>query len=177
MNYLRTFDIRFVGLSVGKHIFTYEIGKEFFANFKKSPVEIGDLYVHLTFEKKERLFQLDFYIDGSLRVECDRCLDEFDLQVTTTPQLICKFEGENSSADREDPNVLIIAPEDDTINVAQQLYEFIILQIPMKKTCAMDRMGEKVCNPKMMKHLREKMIDEDNSIDPRWNKLKDILNN
>lgn len=177
MNHLRTFDIAFVGLSVGKHIFTYEIDSKFFDNFDESPVGEGDIYVHLTFEKRERLFVLDFFIDGSLGVECDRCLDPFNLQVTANPQMICKFTGEDSSSDREDPNVLIIAPEDDKINIAQHLYEFIILQIPMKKTCEMDRMGEKECNPKMMARLEENKVDEDDRIDPRWNKLKDIKNN
>ena len=48
----------------------------------------------------------------------------------------------------------------------------MMLQIPIKKTCEMDRMGEKTCNPKMLARL-EKRKGKENT-DPRWDKLKDI---
>lgn len=172
MNKLRTFDINLNSLSVGKHIFTYEIDECFFENFAESPVSAGDVYVHLTLEKKERMLLLDFFIDGSLRSECDRCLDEFNLPISCTEKIIYKYEGEGIAADLEDPNIVFIAEKTERINVAQLIYEFMMLQIPIKKTCEMDRMGEKTCNPKMLARLEERKEKE--NTDPRWDKLKDI---
>ncbi len=175
MNKLRTFDINLIGLGVGKHIFTYEIDERFFENFAESPVSEGDVYVHLTLEKKERMLLLDFFIDGSLRSECDRCLDEFNLPVSSNERVIYKYEGEGRAADHEDPNIVFIAEKTERINVAQLIYEFMMLQIPIKKTCEMDRMDEKACNPKMLARLEEEKEQE--KTDPRWDKLKDIKHN
>ncbi len=176
MKKLRTFDINLPGLRVGKHIFTYEIDKSFFENFEDSPVSKGDVYVHLTLEKRERMLLLDFFIDGSLVSECDRCLDEFNLPVNSLEKVIYKYEGEESTEDLDDPNILFIDEKTERINVAQLIYEFALLQIPIKKTCEMDRMGEKKCNPKMLEYLQNKE-DEKEIIDPRWEKLKNIKNN
>ena len=124
---------------------------------------------------------LDFFIDGSVAVECDRCLDEFNLQVTTNQRIIVKFHGDEAKVDKDDPNIIFISPKDDYINVAQFIYEFINLSIPIKKTCEMDRMGNKKCNEEMLKYLKDQKdkddSEDDQEIDPRWNKLKDIKNN
>ena len=85
------YEIPFAGLKPGKHILTFEIDNKFFKIFDQPPVNEGDLYVHLTFDKRrENFFVLDLFIDGSVHSECDRCLSPVEIQVNGNHQIIIK---------------------------------------------------------------------------------------
>lgn len=179
MERLRSFTIPFVGLKNGKHVFTYEIGKAFFEKFEVSPVEDGDVFIHLTFDKRDDFFILDFFVDGSVLAECDRCLDKFELPVNGNYHIYIKFKDEMVSAEDEAADVKFISPEATSINVAQLIYEYILLSMPMQKTCDMDMMQNKSCNQTVLKILKNKIKEdpEKDRTDPRWDLLKDLTNN
>lgn len=173
---LRQFDIPFVGLNEGEHAYTFEIDRSFFAAFPESLIQDGDLYVRLTLDKKkESFFVLDFFVDGTINTECDRCLDPITLQLHGRQQVMVKFEDEASQKDYDDPDVMLLDPKDTSLNIAQQLFELINLQLPMRKTCDMDAIADKSCNQAVLDkltHLDEQ--DEEPEVDPRWEQLKQL---
>ena len=58
---LGNFDIKFVGLKIGKHDFQFKIDSEFISNFQDALIEKLDVTLNFTLDKQsERLFLLDF---------------------------------------------------------------------------------------------------------------------
>ena len=114
-----------------------------------------------------------------------------EVPVTSTDKLFVKFGSDYAE---ENNNVVIIPEDEGYINVAWFMYEFIALAIPMKHVHAPGKCTKGMVS-KLNKHLRttpddEEGIDEidssvaeeiedveEDSIDPRWNELKKILDN
>jgi DUF177 domain-containing protein len=168
------YEILFVGLKPGKHIFTYEIDNQFFQGFENSMIQKCDVFVHLTFEKKkETFFVLDFFIDGIVQTDCDRCLADINLQVNNHYQLIIKvkhLEEQNN----DDPNVIYLEENQNSFNVKQLLFEYINLSFPIRKVCEDDIMETKTCNKEVMSLLEKEREEPEEEIDPRWDLLKNL---
>eukprot|EP00744_Colponema_vietnamica_P020645 GILI01029368.1.p1 GENE.GILI01029368.1~~GILI01029368.1.p1 ORF type:complete len:154 (+),score=8.20 GILI01029368.1:202-663(+) len=76
------------------------------------------------------MIQLLYHIVGSVELTCDRSLDTFDFPVDITQKMILKFSDHTEEISDE---LMLIDRNTQYINVAQDIYEFIGLQIPMKK--------------------------------------------
>ena len=81
----------------------------------------------------------------------DRCLGEFDQPVENHARVIIKFGEEEEESDE-----IIVIPESETqINVAQLIYEFIALAVPIRHVHPDDENGNSTCDPNMIKKLEE----------------------
>ncbi len=171
MNPLREFEIAFVGLKPGIHKFSFEVGEKFFALFENSPVSRGNVKADLSFDKKLNFFLLNFQISGTINVPCDRCSDLIDFPIDADYPIVVKFD-DHHEGEKDDSNadVINISRSETHLNVAQLIYEFIVLSIPIgRMTC--DVIGKK-CNPKSIKVLKNLNQKVDPTPDPRWNQLR-----
>jgi uncharacterized metal-binding protein YceD (DUF177 family) len=176
LNKLKPFSIVFTSLKLGKHDFEYNIDKSFFDEFDYSPVKLGALKVNLSFNKQETLFVLDFKIKGTVSLTCDRCTDDFDYPMETEERLIFKLGEEEFEQSDE---VVVLAIHEHQINVANYIYEFIILSVPFVHIHADLPNGIPGCNKETLAILSklsvEKSADQPNeAIDPRWEALKKL---
>lgn len=170
-------------LPEGKSNFDYHLDNKFFELIDDGSIDIkkGDLNVNLVVKKTIATFECGFEIKGTVRVPCDRCLDDITMNVDTKNRLIVKFGKEYSE---ESDEIVIIPEEDGEINVVWFLYEFIALSLPMKRV---HPQGE--CNKTMSSKLKKYKavdpddadsidadddIDDDDTVDPRWDSLKNI---
>ena len=176
LNKLKPFSIVFTSLKLGKHDFEFDIDKSFFDEFDYSPVKLGALKAKLEFNKQETLFVLDFKIKGTVSLTCDRCTDDFDYPMETEERLIFKLgeeEFENSD------EVVVLSTHEHQINVANYIYEFIILSVPFVHKHPDLPNGTPGCNKETLAILEklsvEKSTDQtDEVIDPRWEALKKL---
>jgi uncharacterized metal-binding protein YceD (DUF177 family) len=76
------------------------------------------------------LLNFTFHIKGTVKLICDRSLDEFDYPIDTVQTLHVRFGDEDLELDE---NVVQIKHDAQKFNIAQHLFDFIGLQIPMKK--------------------------------------------
>lgn len=176
MKDLKEFNIPFVGLKQGNHVFEFEIENTFFEAFDFDEFHNSQLKVHLDFLKKSTLFELHFQVSGTVNLDCDVSLEAFDLDMNGTFDLIVKFGPEYNDDSDE---ILIIPHEEYQINVSQFIYELVILSIPSK------RVHPKVLDGSMeseaLKKLKELEVnnespaDSKEEIDPRWDKLKGLI--
>ena len=174
MDSLKNYNIEFVKLKQGEHKFDYKIDDSFFSLKEHSLIEQGNINVHLLIDKKERLMNLHFSLDGIIKTDCDVCLDNFDLQIEGTDELVVKIVEEPKVSDSE---IMYLSPHDISFNVYDTIYEIICVQVPMLKTCEANSKNHKTCNQEMLKFLSDnnKNDQEENEItDPRWDKLKNI---
>jgi uncharacterized protein len=174
MSILSFYNIAFKGLSQGKHIFDFEVDDKFFNEFDGSVVEEGKVNVRLTIEKQSSLMIFWFDIQGTVKVQCDRCLEMYDQNIKSQDRIFVKF-GEKEFLDGDD--VIWVSTNDYQLNVAQLIYEFIGLAIPIKKIHPEDEEGNSACDPEMIEKLRKYVITEDEVKTTVWNDLKKLLDN
>ena len=173
MKGLREFEIPYVGLRVGVHKFNYDIDSNFFKHFEDSLIQDCKVHVRLEFEKKETFFVLNFFIDGGVKAECDRCLVPFDKQIFGDFTCYIKFADEPSNIG--DDEVIFITRDETIIDVSQLIYEYINLCLPMQKLGCEKPGEEPQCNKEVLKYIlgegTEKKTEE---VDPRWAALKNL---
>lgn len=174
MSILSFYNIAFKGLSQGKHIFDYEVDGRFFAEFEGGLVEAGNVAVKLTLEKQSSLMIFTFDVKGTVRVQCDRCLEMYDQPIKSKERIFVKF-GEKEFSDGDD--VIWVSVNDYQLNVAQLIYEYIGLAIPIKRVHPDDEEGNSTCDPEMIEKLDKYVVREDEVKNPVWNDLKKLLDN
>lgn len=181
MRYLSKYDIAFKGLKEGKHQFEFEIDDKFFEKFENSEVTKGELLGNVEINKQSTLMILEMAVEGTVELLCDRCLENYGQAVNNQSKMYIKFGAE---AEDLNDDVLVLPLEENQINVAQYLYELIILGLPIKHVHPDDENGDSTCNPEMLDKLNEYLVEEvdddeetDEPIDERWSELKKLLDN
>jgi uncharacterized metal-binding protein YceD (DUF177 family) len=168
--------IPFIGLKIGKHQFEYQINKKFFEEFGFDEFESCDVKVNVAFEKKATMLELGFKHKGTVNVTCDVSGEQFDMPVKGNIKLVVQF-GDVFNNDNEE--LLILPHGEHQIDIKQYIYEMIALSIPLKrvhpgvkdgtlKSQALDKLNEN-----SVKEKKEEKKEEE--IDPRWDKLKQLL--
>jgi len=176
MDHLQNYKVKFNSLKPGTHQFEFEVDDDFFREIEASAINAGDITIALDFTVNSSFFILDFKIDGFINSICDRCSEEFKLELIDDFQLIVKFGTERGDKDDE-ADVMYISDGDFEIELAQIIYEYIVLSIPMMKIHPDDKNGDSTCNPEILKYLSEKQDEkesEDQKQDPRWEELKKL---
>lgn len=113
-----------------RHEFDFVLDDAFFAQFEQPIILGGNLTAHLDLERTDRLMTLDFHIDGTVRLTCDRSLDEFDQPISAHETLHVRFGDHNEElAD----DVLQITPDTQVLPLAQHLFDYVATAVPMKK--------------------------------------------
>jgi len=174
MSILSFYNIAFKGLSQGKHIFDYEVDQKFFAEFEGGIVDEGKVSVRLTLEKQSSLMVFWFEVQGTVQVQCDRCLEMYNQPIKSKDRIFVKF-GEKEFVEGDD--VIWVSTNDYQLNVAQLIYEFIGLAIPIKKIHPDDENGNSTCDPEMIKKLEKYIVREGEENPSVWNDLKKLLDN
>ena len=188
MEKLDTYKIDLKGMQSDACTYKFTLDDQFFALIDAPEVQKGEVHVSLNVKRLSQSFELNFQTDGTVKVLCDRCLDEMDQPVHSIDKLIVKFGDEYSE---EEDNLVIIPENDGVINVVWFMYEFIALAIPIKHVHA-----EGECNKEMSEKLGDLLCsssddeedyleagsnkvgnDGEALIDPRWNELKRLLDN
>ncbi len=179
MDGLIQYSIPVKGLGNGIHEFDFHIDSSFFQAFEQSPVEEGKIDVHLSFEKRPELFVLEFSLTGTIKTNCDRCLESIDLPISSEQRLLVKSKVEEEAEREDDPDVVYVHPEAQKFDVAQYIYEYICLAIPMIKVYDCQEEENPPCNPEILEYLDEAedldtSSSEEQDDNPIWDALKNL---
>ena len=152
------YSISFKGLSLGSHLFDWIIDGSFFAPYETSDINDASISVNLTLVKHPRFLELNFVLNGWAEVNCDRCLDPVKIEIGSEVQMFVKFD-EHIGEDSPDDNDMIILPYDeDRLDVAQYLYEYAHLSLPMRRVHPNGDDGKEMCNPEMISKLEQHLV-------------------
>lgn len=174
MDKLNEYKIDLKGMQTEVGTYTLLADDDFFTAVQGPEIQHGHVSVTLTVHATSGAFELDFHLEGSVQVICDRCLEEMTQPIAADCLLKVKF-GEEYLDEGDD---LITIPEDDgTIDLSWHVYEFIALQIPIRHV---HPDGE--CSAEMQESLSEHWAGEEiqseeetTATDPRWDELKKLL--
>jgi len=191
MSKYELYNIILKDLSTEIRVHEFNLDDAYFKKIDSPEVQKGNVKAKVSVQKKMDTYELQFALDGTLFVPCDRCLDEMEQSIHYKEKLQVKF-GDKFS---EEDEIVIIPESEGAINIAWFLYEFIVLNIPMKHVHAS---GE--CNKNMViklkKHISHRKGDDDEDstplefdddvddfsteeikTDPRWDGLQNIIEN
>ncbi|MCD8261515.1 MAG: DUF177 domain-containing protein [Bacteroides sp.] len=183
------YKINLKGVQPDVQEFKYTLDNLFFANIDSPEVEKGKVRALVSVRKKSQMYEFTFQIDGIVQIPCDRCLDDMELPVSSTDKFLVKFGREFAE---ESDNIVVIPEDEGEINIAWFLFEFIVLNVPIKHVHGPGKCNKAMVG-KLKKHVKrdpeeeEDLGDEDTGIDesgsesweidPRWNELKKIIDN
>ncbi len=174
----RAFEIAFVGLKNGIHHFTYQIDNAFFESFSPPEFQASNLTVQVEMDKKDNFFLLNFEITGSIRINCDRCGEPFEMAIWDEFPLVVKKVADPAQMeeDDDDPNVAFISQHESILNIAKWVYEFALLSIPMQRIHPNDEKGKSTCNPAVLKKLENMKNEKFTEDNPIWKGLEQFRN-
>jgi len=179
MNFRREFEIAFVGLKPGVHHFEYQIDDKFFAHYEKQDFSNCTAKIKLELDKKNGFMLLKFDIDGTVDVNCDRCGNPLTIQLWDEFKVMVKLvdDPDEMNDQEEDPDVYYISRGESHLYLADWIYEFINLSIPLQKMCPPDEAGESQCNKEVLAKLLQAENNDSKEANPMWqalNKFKDL---
>lgn len=173
MELIKEYEIPFVGLKLGEHRFEYQITNTFFQGFDYHQFEAATVGVEVRLNKKETMLELAFRHSGFVNVACDLTGEYFDLPIEGELDLIVRF-GEEYNDDHEE--LLILPHGEYQVNIAQYIYEMIVLSVPVRRVHPGVQDGSiDLSNYEKYITYEQPETKEESEIDPRWNKLKELL--
>jgi uncharacterized metal-binding protein YceD (DUF177 family) len=180
---IETFTIEHVKLKIGEHEFQYEVNKTFFEHFGYVDLIDACFKTTVKLNKSENMMICDIQSLGWMSFDCDRCLAPVKYPMDSFIKVIYYLNSEEDGSGESgqlDLDLVYLRPSEFSINIAQYIYESFLTAIPMIRNC--DELDEKLCDFEMLKKIegvdiKEQKEGEEHIIDPRWQKLKELLNN
>lgn len=110
---------------------------------------------------------------GTFIGECDRCLAEVRQRVEAPINLFYQVSTDTRGAiDDNDGDMRTLHPEQDTIELDDEVRQALLLAVPLKVLCGDDCAG--ICAGCGANLNIEKCRCEEPPVDPRWAKLADL---
>ncbi|MDR2963088.1 MAG: DUF177 domain-containing protein [Bacteroidales bacterium] len=130
-----------------------------------------EITAKIIFTKRAQVHTLELNMNGKVEVPCDRCLEPVSIAIKNSQECIVKIASENDEfTDTE--NVILIESHEKEIDITHLLYENILLALPLKKVHAQGK-----CNTAMTAYIGEAHKIKQETIDPRWDLLRNINSN
>jgi uncharacterized metal-binding protein YceD (DUF177 family) len=178
MSHRREYEIPFVGLKLGLHVFEYEIDDKFFASYGEQDFTNCHTEVKLSFDKKNGFMQLHFDINGSVDVICDKCGNTLNKQLWDEFDIIVKMVEEPKLMNEKDtdPDIYYISRSESHLDIADWMYEFINLSLPFQKRCSEEDEGGSQCNIEVLDKLKKMEEEATHTSNDIWKDLEKFKN-
>lgn len=149
-------------------------------SLEAEPVNIGldarfnrTVRVDASLEKSNRqlLLRVQFTTGGLFT--CDRCLDEFQREVSSGYAIM--YATDNEPVGRAEGEIQLLSPDTNTVDIGEDVRQYAILALPLKMLCREDCAG--LCPVCGVNRNKTACSGHENEIDPRWAALKHIRKN
>ena len=132
----------------------------------------GKFHTKVNLRKFQDQIILKSKTDINAHLICDRCAAEFDNVLSSEYKMVYLLR--NEEIENESSDVTYISPDSDFINIRNDVRDFAILAVPMKKLCKEDCKG--LCQ-QCGKNLNEGDCScQKNVVDSRWQPLMELKN-
>lgn len=175
MDRLRNYDVEFSGLKTGKHSFRFEISEAFFELFDTEREFTNPrLTADVLLDKHSTFLEFTVRTYGVIELMCDITADPFDYDIDSSIKVLVKFGEEYDDSNEE---VITIPAGNHAFNVAQLIYEEVMLSVPMKKISPQATEEDfKLVERYSVSEVPEEENYDETTIDPRWAALKNLKN-
>jgi uncharacterized metal-binding protein YceD (DUF177 family) len=177
----RPFSIEIQKLKPGTHHFDFVVDDAFFAGRENSPIQKANVALAVQLDKSPTLMDARFSMYGVVELACDRCLQPYPQTVSGDARVIYSMDRSVKGSHGED--IVYVRPDTVHLDLQQEIYDFIVLQIPLKKIP--QGCPGPMCPPTVAQYIVD-MVDEAKAhvelrpegepatVDPRWEQLKKL---
>lgn len=171
------YDVQVYPLKDPKYFYTFELDNAFFALFEEPIVEIGQLSAEVTVINSISTVRIAFMLKGAVELTCDRSLRPFSFPVEIEEQLFIRF---GDAFAENDEHTFTLPHGTMYFNMAQHLYDFIGLSLPMRKlhpdlqTEEQEQASSLLYSTLTSEESEEEQEKQDEPVDPRWEALKKL---
>jgi uncharacterized metal-binding protein YceD (DUF177 family) len=170
----KEFSVPFSGLKQGKHEFKHVVNNEFFESFGYTDFNDAKLELTVVLDKKSTILEFELAAEGAVNVDCDITSEPYDQAITTSLELVVKFGDEFNNENEE---ILIIPHGEHQVNIAQYVYEMIVLAVPQKRIHpgVLDGSLDSEALRKLEELQPKERKNNSEETDPRWDALKKLI--
>lgn len=170
---MKPLSINIVGLDLKAHHFSFSLGDAFLQQYGQGYLPGGNFSVEVVLDKHETFIEADIKIIGSVKLTCDRSLEVFDFPVKQEKRILFKYGEEETELTDE---IILISRDRSKLELGQLVYEFIGLSIPIKKLHPkfQDEDDDDTEEGKLVYTSSTDEINDDEEVDPIWEKLKKL---
>jgi len=133
---------------------------------------IHPINIRVSINKVSSQFFFNVSVDTKARFICDRCLDEFTMELKDNFRLVYTLEKDYVE-DEDNTGIKSLGSESDVIDISGDIREALLISIPMKTLCSEDCKG--ICSVCGVNRNKEECNHKDERIDPRWEALKSLV--
>lgn len=155
--------IRISKLPIGMHNYDFLITNSLKEKYESQLVNYFDVQAKVKLNKTSEFIEANFDFKGKIGLNCDRCGIDYDFPIDTAHKVIYTFKPISQPDDDE---ILYLNPNADYLDLSQEFYDFICLEIPQRK----------VPEDCPREGCPDFSIKEEEEIDPRWAKLLELKN-
>lgn len=170
----KEFSIPFSGLRQGKHSFEYTVNNQFFESLGYDEFNAANIVLNVTLKKMSTMLEFEMEAQGTVNVDCDLTSEPYEQPISADLELVVKFGEEY---DDEDDEILVVPHGEHQVNIAQYVYEMLVLAVPQKRIHpgVLDGtlQSEALRRLEELQPKEKKETIKDN--DPRWDELKKLL--
>lgn len=130
-----------------------------------------DVNIRIILQKSVSQILAKVSFDVMMNLSCDWCADDFDYKLESEFEIVFKYDFSGLEVDikNDDDDIRFISPHQRELDFKEDIHDYILLSVPMKKTP-----GEKdgvclFCDKKIESLYISEDVDE--TISPVWEKL------
>ncbi len=158
--------INISNLDEGIHNFEFVVSPD---DIELGSLEAGDnISVNVDLYKVGNQLSLKINTKVRLIFQCDRCIDKFDYDLNNSFDVIYKFDFSGANQDNDDDDIKFITPNTKFIDIKDDLRDYILLSVPMKKAPAETDGVCTYCGKDISSILK---VNRKSEINPVWEKL------
>lgn len=168
-------------LKDGRHAFQFRVGTDLFQQRKNPDIQTARIELHTELSKSGQTLDMVFRFQGNIGLTCDRCLLAYEQPIELEHRMVFSTNQRMAREGEQDAEVRILNPHEPEIDLAQDVYDLIAVQVPFRKVpdCEADPACQAIIEQVngivtqtegYETALREEMAEE--AVDPRWEALK-----
>lgn len=138
-----------------------------------SPYAFTGGVIEIHFNRQRHFIEVNYEVQGGVELTCDRSLQPFEHPVDTTYSVIFKADVEQETED-ESGAVRRFNFSNNSFSIEKEVRDSILLKVPIKKIHPDFRDEKGNVEEFEEKSFGKPPEDEEETIDPRWEKLKEL---
>ncbi len=166
------FFIKVSRLSEGENHAQFELDDDFFVSNGSDFISNCKLIADVEISKLEATSRIKFHIHGIVDVDCDVCNKSIGLPIDFTQYALLKITDSVSEDTNSEEEIIYLRKSEDMAYFDELIYDFVLISIPMKKSCDLEGVI-KNCDNEMLKKL-ENLSHDNEDLDDRWDDLKNL---
>ncbi len=136
----------------------------------------GPVSVKSSIEKSGSQLFLQVSLTTSGTFTCDRCIDDFTRTIAGAYSVVYALDrGSKERTSSTESELLELSADANFLDLDEDVRQYALLAVPLKLLCKDDCAG--LCPTCGKNRNRESCKCEDETVDPRWEGLRDISSN